>query len=314
VGGEKRSLKATAATPAEGWSLGRPNVWTGMLFVAALCVGVQLAWRQFSPAIAQHQQYQIAAESIRITPLPPWIHTDIRAEVLRDAGLVGTLSVLDDSETLQQRVRDAFGFHPWVAVVRQITLALPASIHVELEYRRPIAAVQVATNQAAACSPIDVTGFRLPDAGFSDVERRYLPRIVGVGGQPLVGKPWTDQRVLEGARLAAALGDVWSQLRLVEIMPSAEARVRGDTRYHTFELTTSGGTRVRWGAAPGHEADAGESPFDLKRRRLVDYATQHGKLDSIEGPELVDVRSDLVVVPRTARRAPAEASQETETK
>ena len=271
-----------------------------MILLAALAVGARLAWMQLAPTIAHHPQYQITADSIRITPQPPWIHSDVRAEVLRDAGLVGTLSIMDDSDKLNQRVRDAFAFHAWVAAVRHIVLSLPASIDVELEYRRPVAAVQVVADPAAPCSPIDVAAFRLPDADFSEVERRYLPRIVGVAGQPLVGKPWTDERVMEGARLAAGLGEVWAKLRLVEIIPSADPRVRGEIRYHTFELTTSGGTRIRWGAAPGHEADSGESPFNVKRQRLVDYATQHGKLDSIEGPELVDVRSDLVVVPRTA--------------
>jgi hypothetical protein len=314
VGGEKKSTKVATTSPAAEKPLWRPSFWTGLLLVAATCIGVHLAWRQFTPVIAQHPQYQIAADHIRISPLPPWIHSDIRTEILRDSGLVGTLSVLDDGEQLEQRVRDAFGYHPWVAAVRQITLSLPASVDVELEYRRPIAAVQVAATQVAACSPIDVAGFRLPDADFSEAERRYLPRIVGASGQPLVGKPWTDQRVLEGASLAAGLGDVWSKLRLVEIIPSAEPHVRGDIRFHAFELTTSGGTRIRWGAAPGRETDAGESTFDVKRQRLVDYATKNGKLDSIEGPALVDVRSDLVVVPRTARRTPVEKGNAVETK
>jgi hypothetical protein len=314
VGAEKKSSQASAAKSESSWSLGRPNAWTWLLFVLALSIGVHLAWVQFAPTVARHPQYQITADQIHITPPPPWIHADIRGEVLRDAGLVGTLSVLDDGERLQQRVRDAFGFHPWVAAVRRITLSLPATLDIDLEYRRPVAAVQIAADQAASCSPIDVVGFRLPDADFSDVERRYLPRIVGASGQPLVGKPWTDERVLEGARLAAGLDDVWAKLRLVQIIPSAEPRVRGEIRFHSFELTTSGGTRIRWGAAPGHEPDAGESPFDVKRQRLVDYATQHGKLDSIEGPELVDVRSDLVVVPRTARRGPAGNEKATETK
>ncbi|HEY4231963.1 MAG TPA: hypothetical protein VGM76_00925 [Lacipirellulaceae bacterium] len=314
MGAEKKSPQATAPKSEPFWSLGRPNIWTWLLLGLALSIGAHLAWMQFGPTVARHAQYQIAADHVHITPPPAWIHADVRSEVLGDSGLVGTLSVLDDSERLQQRVRDAFSFHPWIAAVRRITLSLPATVDVELEYRRPIAAVQVAANAAAPCSPIDVTGFRLPDADFSDVERRYLPRIVGGSGQPLVGKPWTDERVLEAARLAAGLGDVWAKLRLVEIIPSADPRVRGEIRFHTFELTTSGGTRIRWGAPPGHEVDAGESPFDVKRQRLVDYAAQHGKLDSIEGPELVDVRSDLVVVPRTARRGTAGSEETTETK
>lgn len=306
--GERNSTKSAASPPAPQ-SRWQRNLLIGVGLVVALGVAVHLAWLQFAATIARHPQYQITVDQIRISPPPPWIHSDIRAEVLRDAGLVGTLSVLDDSGKLQERIRDAFAFHPWVANVRRIVLSLPASIDVELEYRRPIAAVQASANPGATCSPIDVMGVRLPDSDFSEVERRYLPRIVGVGGQPLVGKPWTDERVLEAARLVAGLSDVWTQLRLVEIIPSPEPRIRGDVRYHTFELTTSGGTRIRWGAAPGHEPDAGESPFNVKRQRLVEYATGHGHLDSIEGPALVDVSKDLVIVPRTARRAPADSDK-----
>ena len=70
---------------------------------------------------------------------------------------------------------------------------------------------------------------------------------------------------------------------------------------YTFEIITSGGTRIVWGAAPGQEASAGESAFDQKRKRLLDYAAQHGQLESIDGPAAIDVRSDLVVTPRTAQ-------------
>jgi hypothetical protein len=52
---------------------------------------------------------------------------------------------------------------------------------------------------------------------------------------------------------------------------------------------------------PGDEATTGESPFVEKRQRLLDYATQFGKLESIDGPAVLDVRTELVVTPRTAR-------------
>jgi len=47
----------------------------------------------------------------------------------------------------------------------------------------------------------------------------------------------------------------------------------------------------------------------------LDYATQHGKLESIDGPEVLDVRSDVVVTPRTARKnAAAKKEDETQSK
>ena len=120
-----------------------------------------------------------------------------------------------------------------------------------------------------------------------------------------MGERWADERVTSAAALAARLADVWSQLRLVEIIPSMHAQVRGDASFYAFEIMTSGGTRIVWGAGPGREQDAAESPFDAKRKRLLDYASGPGQLDSIDGPASVDVRSDLVVPAADARRRQA---------
>lgn len=291
--------------------LWRPKVWGGLAIVLAVGYAGHLAWKHYLPVIAQHPQYQITAENIRITPQPPWIRTDLKTEVLRDSGLLGHLSVIGDRAVLQQRVRDAFDFNPWVAEVGQIKIDLPATLEVELRYRQPVAAVEAVEGEKASFLPIDATGIRLPDADFSDYERRSLPRISGVTGLPSVGERWNDERVTSAATLAARLADIWAQLRLVEIIPSMHTQVRGDTTFYVFEIMTSGGTRIVWGAAPGREVDAAESPFDDKRKRLLDYATTHGHLDSIDGPASVDVRSDLVVLPRTAKRPGAKPATDT---
>jgi hypothetical protein len=283
--------------------LWRPKVWAGLVLLVLVGTAGHFAWQRFAPLIGRHPQYQITAERIQITPPPPWIRTDVKAEVVQNAGLAGSLSLLDDGDRMQQRIRDAFSFHPWVAAVKRVRVDLPASLEVELEYRRPLAVIESATDDGLAYLPIDAEGVRLPDADFSAVERRLLPRIAGVTGRPAVGAAWNDPRVVEGARLVGELADVWNKLRLVEIVPSPHPQVRGDVRFHTFEITTSGGTRIVWGAALGSEKDAAESPFEVKRQRLLDYAAEHGPLDSIDGPAMVDVRNELVVVPRTARRS-----------
>jgi hypothetical protein len=293
--------------------LWRPKIWGALALVLAMgWVGNQ-AWKRYLPQISQHPQYQITAENILVTPPPAWIRADVKAEVLRDSSLLGKLSVVDDHQQLQRRVRDAFTFHPWVASVGAIQIDLPASLGVELQYRRPVAAVETVDQATVSYLPVDALGVRLPETDFSDYERRSLPRITGVAAVPSIGDRWADERVTNAADLAAKLADVWSQLRLVEIIPSMHAQVRGDATFFAFEIMTSGGTRIMWGAAPGREAEAAESPFATKRQRLLEYASSHGKLDSIDGPASVDVRSDLIVSPRTARRPPANAG-DTETK
>jgi hypothetical protein len=298
----RKTTQSTPPAPGGLRILWRPKLWAALALVAAVSYGGHLAWQHFSPTIARHPQYQITVDQIRITAPPPWVRADVRAEVFRDAGLAGTLSVLDDRELLYRRVREAFGFHPWVAAVREIKSDLPASLDVAIEYRRPVAAVEASDGNEVAILPIDATGVRLPEADFSDFERRYLPRISSISGRPQVGERWSDARVLNAAELAAKLGDVWGQLRLVEIIPSSHAQVRGDAQFYTFDIISSGGTRIMWGAAPGREQEAAESPFDIKRERLLKYAADKGQLDSIDGPASIDVRSDLVVSPRTARR------------
>jgi hypothetical protein len=284
------------------------------LLLAALGLGGHFLWRHYAPVVAQHPQYLISAENVAITPPPPWIRSDIKSEVLRDAGLVGTLSVLDDAESFERRVRVAFEFHPWIREVHQIKKTLPAGLEVELSYRRPIAAVESSDRSSVSYLPVDVEAVRLPDADLTEVERRYLPRISGIASRPPVGEVWDDPRVVGAARLAAGLAGDWDQLRLVGIMPSTHPQIRGDAKFYTFEIITSGGTRVVWGAAPGGEQTAGESAFEVKRKRLLDFAAGSKSLDSIDGPEQVDVRSELKVVPRTARKPAVTADEDTQTK
>lgn len=279
----------------------RPRVWAGLFFLVGLGFAAHYLWQRGAPTIARHPQYQITAENIHITPPPPWIRSDLKSQVLRDAGLT-TLSVLDDWDTLSRRVKDAFEFHPWVASVERITKGLPASLEIELKYRRPVAAVESGDVSGISFLPVDENAVRLPEGDLTDAELRYLPRISGVTGRPLVGDTWNDARVAGGARLAAALGDVWQKLRLIEIIAVLHSAAGNDSQTYSYDIITKGGTRVVWGTAPGQEQTAGESAFDQKRKLLMDYAAQHGQLESITGPKEIDVRSDLIIKPREARK------------
>jgi hypothetical protein len=306
-----KSASSAPATPRAilRWFRLRPRVFGVLLLLIGLGGGAHILWRYHSPRIARHPQYALTADNIHITTPPPWIRSDIKAQVLRDTGLVGTISLLDDWSILSRRVRDAFEFHPWIAAVERITKRLPASLHIELTYRRPIAAVEASNSGGVSYLPIDERGVRLPEADLTEAERRYLPRIAGIAGRPLVGDVWPDPRVTGGARLIAALADIWQQLRLVEIIALPQSQ--GDDRapLYTFEIVTSGGTRILWGAAPGMDASSGESSVSEKRQRLLDFAANDGRLDSIDGPATIDVRTEFVVTPRTARKGNAKIAQ-----
>jgi hypothetical protein len=297
--------------PPRRWRvLLRPRVWVSLLGLFGLGFAAHTLWHGVAPHITQHAQYQLTVDKIHITPPPPWIRSDIKADVLRDAGLEGTISVLDDWPSFTRRIQDAFEFHPWVASVGRISRQLPSSLEIELSYRQPIAAVESSDGGSVALLPIDAHASRLPENDLSEIERRYLPRISGIAGRPLVGDVWGDPRVAGGAKIAAGLADIWHQLRLVEIIANPESQTNVTSTSYAFEIVTSGGTRILWGAPPGAELSAGESPFDTKRARLLEYATQHGRLETIDGPETLDVRNELIATPRTARHGADSDSSE----
>jgi hypothetical protein len=275
-------------------------VWLGLAIIAAMAYLGHYAWQQHAPAVRRHPDYAITPERIHISPQPPWIRADIRKEVVRTAQLAGDLSLLDDGESLQQ-IKKAFESHPWVIEVHRVSKRLPAGVDVELDYRRPAAAIETVGPQRMQLLVVDRSGVRLPENDLNEAERRYLPRITGVGEQPPVGEPWTDQRVTAAVRLAVGLADVWRSLRLVEIVPQNTAFVSGGSVPMSFTILTSGGTRVVWGSAPGDE-QPGESAFAAKLQLLESYAAQKGDLGSIYGPKELDVRRQLRIEPRAARK------------
>lgn len=278
------------------------------LFVAAaalLLLGVcgSLAWRATRQSLRDDPRYRVTAASIEASPAPPWIRTDVAMEALRDAGLRGDLSVLDPSEQLQQRLAEAFRFHPWVEGVGSITKQPPNRVRVDLTYRRPLASVEVLSDDGKRSQllAVDRYGVRLPSQDLTPAELRYLPRVRGVASATLPGEVWSDARVLGAVSLIAALGERWTTLNLDDVVPSRSTEVLGDFRYYVFNLVSRGGTRIVWGAAP-NATPPGESPFAAKLTRLEQFVSQHGPLRTTYGtPEVIDVRNGITVKDRTAQ-------------
>jgi hypothetical protein len=278
----------------------RFRVLVALLVVVLLGWGMQRVWQRVEPQISQRENYLLAPERITLTPLPEWITGDVRGQAIRNAGIIGRLSVLD--EAFAQVIEDAFVLHPWVESVDRITKRYPAGAHVELTYRRPIAVVELVNQNVVQLIPVDRFGVHLPSSDVPNIRKRYLPRIGGIVERPPVGQPWTDPRVLGAAEIAEQLAPVWEPLHLVDILPSARAEIRGRMRYFVFDLITRGGTRVVWGAAPS-AAPPTEDRFADKLERLRSVAEQYGPLDSVRGPAVVDIRKDeLTITPRTVKK------------
>ncbi|HEX3725588.1 MAG TPA: hypothetical protein VHV08_05070 [Pirellulales bacterium] len=259
--------------PIAGWFL------AGTL-VLGVGAGVWYAvWRQVSEHVLAGSEYQVDPQKIVVTRPPPWIHSDIKSDVVREASFDGPLSLLDPELTV--RLASAFASHPWVAHVERISKRFPSSVEVMLEYRRPVAMVEV----SGGALPVDIAATVLPSGDFSREEAEAYPRIEDIHTAPSgsVGNHWGDAAVSGGARLAAALGNDWQALGLSRIVPGGRRPARSGIEYD-YVLISRGGTRIDWGLAPGADS-LNQSMVADKIAQLRQYANQHGSLDGDGGPQ-----------------------------
>jgi hypothetical protein len=195
---------------------GRPLLISIVLF-GLFGGGAYLAWQKHKTRILGSSEYCVGLEQIEITPLPGWIHSDIRADVFRGPRFDGPLSVMDND--LVDRVRDAFSQHPWVAKVSRVEKKYPASVKVELVYRLPVCVVKVPGGVLA----VDAEGVVLPSEDFTPGEAARYPQVIDVDRKPVgpAGRHWGDARVVGGAEIAAALGPACDVFKIQYIVPLA---------------------------------------------------------------------------------------------
>lgn len=264
----------------------------GML-CGALGGGGYAVWLNVREHVLDSEQYRLTLDNVAITPLPEWIRSDVKAEVIRDAEAGGELSVLDDD--LTKRMHQAFAAHPWVAKVVRVAKLPPARLEAELVYRKPVCMVQVADG----LFPIDIGGVLLPTADFSPHEAARYPRFSNapLSVEPPAGSAWREQRIFAAAQLAAALGEVWEELDLEQFEPLAES---GASAFD-FQILTIKGTRVLWGPAPADD-EASQALAKAKVAKLKQYFAERGTLEGPHGPQDLDLRhgEEIQVQPRTS--------------
>jgi hypothetical protein len=271
-------------------SAGRPwqSAAIALLLVAFLAAWGG-AWIVVRDRVAAQGDYYLRAEQIDLTPLPPWIHSNVKAEVLQSASLDRPLSLLEDD--LACRIYEAFPLHPWIARVERVSKRYPARMIVDVVYRRPVCMVEV----PGGVHPVDVESVVLPTADFSPVDAARFALLRGIDTQPSQpGLPWGDERVLEGSRLAAALSEVWIDLQLASLAPLPRPDESVDEPYR-YELLTRSGIRILWGLPPtGQATDKTllEAKIARLRQSLQELAARDALprivhlegLDAVQGP------------------------------
>ncbi|QDS98644.1 cell division protein FtsQ/DivIB [Adhaeretor mobilis] len=302
--GVKNSASLAAPTPRR---FRRLRVALILATIAGLGWGGQQLWESVSPQVIHRDRYLLSAEAITATDQPEWITGDVLSQVVKNAGLDRRISIVDNS--FIEEIQNAFALHPWVESVGKIEKSYPPAIHVELTYRRPVAAVETTVRDSrlgvagnsVLLLPVDRHGIHLPAEDVPGVGLRYLPRIMGIVGQPPQGQRWDDPRVAGAVDLAERLTADWERLYLSEILPSPRPEINGPRQYFLYDLITRGGTRIVWGAAP-RDNPPGESDFQEKLQRLNRCVRRTGPLDSVRGPKIVDVRNGERIVARTAKK------------
>lgn len=302
----KKALSKAPATSdkqtlSKGRTLSRSHLHVGLALaaIAGIGWGLQVAWQYVEPTIINREPYLLTAERITMTPQPEWIGSDIRNEVIRNASLSDRLSILD--EAFMNVIQDAFVLHPWIASVDKITKQYPAGVQVDVTFRKPMAVVEMAAEDGMLLVPLDENAVVLPIADVPEIRKRYMPRIQNIVDRPPVGQKWDNPRVTGAVDLAVQLTESWEKLFLVDILPSTRPEILDQHRFYVYDLMTRGGTRVVWGAAPGM-SPPGEADFATKLERLKQCVTEHGPLDTVQSPAIVDVRSQLTVTPRTVKK------------
>jgi hypothetical protein len=270
-----------------------------LLLVAGLSGGAYYGWQRVGPQITQGPEYLLEPERIEITPPPPWIRSDVRAETIRDGGLSG-LSILDRELTV--KIARAFSLHTWVEDVRRVRKEHPARVVVDLVYRQPVAMVEVTMNDRPGLLPVDVHGVLLPPGDFSAEQARDYLRVSLADATPAgpVGTPWGDLRVGGAARIAAVLQEHWKRLGLYRVAVEQTAPPRTAPNETVYILTTRRGAHVVWGSAPQTDSVADVKGALAKVERLVAYVEQHGPLDGLNSGAHIDLTQVATPAPRTA--------------
>ena len=243
-----------------------------------------IVWRN-RPKVTENPVYLFKAGDIRITEPPRPVPANLVERAVGSAGLDAELSVLD--RALLPRLAEAFAKEPWVKNVVQLRKGLPAHVEADLEYRVPVAMIDV----KSGVYPIDEEGVLLPPEDFTPAEVKRYPLVTGVGSLPAgpPGTPWGDATVLGAAKVAAVVAKHWDEFDLTAIHAPAPASASPGLDELTFELHTRGGSRVVWGRPPG-TGHPGELTADQKLGRLKRYVTDFGPFDA-PGPAFeIDIR------------------------
>lgn len=262
---------------------------------------------QYVPDLHDQPEYAVTVNDIHATAPPEWVPQDISQQVYNRAGLPEKMSLLD--EGLVQQIAEAYQAHPWIKSVQQVRKQQPASVTVEVTYRKPVALVEV----REGLYPIDADGTLLPPRDFRQEDVYQYPLVSRISSIPAgpAGHEWGDPVVLGAARLAEILttknhkGEAyWTALGVQRIESPVRIAANDSLDDLIYRLRTPGGSEIIWGRAPG-TGHPGEVTADKKIRRLETYLADYGGYETAHGPSELDIRHWHEISHRALVKKPA---------
>ncbi|MCP4190255.1 MAG: hypothetical protein GY768_06485 [Planctomycetaceae bacterium] len=264
-----------------------------LLGCTVLGIGSYHLWNQYGDTILHQSPYLLDPSKLSVNEQPEWIRSDVKKNAIA-FGQLENASLLDQKLVLQ--VKQAFGVQPWVKRVNFVNKQFPSTVEVQVEYRRPIAMVEVPAGMfedfdEPGLLPIDVDGCLLP-VELTEQEAAIYPWISGINTSPAgpPGNPWGDDRVVKAASIIALLEDIWEPLKLHRIeVPTSESPADATAQLpKRFMLITRNRRQFDWGSAPGEEKRGEDTAAD-KAARLKKILEADKDLDSLELGETADL-------------------------
>jgi hypothetical protein len=192
--------------------------------------------------------------------IPPWIRltkADITKRLSQDEFLTRRNSIFD--ENLEKNIAARYESLPYVRKVTLIQKRYPNSLHVEVEWRMPVAKVRYAGGEHL----IDGDGVVLEPV-YDESKLDYtLPLIVGFSSSapvPVPGKPWPVDDIAIAAKTVRFLQPLFKDLcrmekdQQVDPVTAIDLRNFGEPRKSRILLLTAGGKVIEWGNPAGMES------------------------------------------------------------
>ena len=265
----------------------RGPVLTAGVILAAI-VGLLVAWNRWGAPTTHGPDYLVTPDKITITPQPAWIHADVKAEVVRAANL-SRLDLRD--RELAQQVSQAFALHAWIAKVVRVEKRYPAQLAVTLEYRRPIAAVELAPGGRRELLFVDAEGSCSRRKTSRAIRQPTTCALEVINSTPSVyGSPSGGMIAWrEPPEIAAAWGERFKRLASI-----AFCRAKSAAPNQLRAADATGDTRVLWGPAPSQFASS-EPSAEQKIAKTARVDSPQSPTEARFGPpqggeRLIDLR------------------------